>query len=166
MRVTSFCIAWFLLLTLLKSSFAVEDLIGKQAPDFALPDLSGKVIRLSQFRGKVVVLVFWAFWCDTWKGAVKTLNDLRGSISPSLVQILCVTVDPTWKEIGQRMKRRTNGSFPILLDRGSRVRKRYKVTKVPTVLLVDKKGFVHIGFVGCPRLETLKAAVQQVASAP
>ncbi|MFA0734015.1 MAG: hypothetical protein OGMRLDGQ_000515 [Candidatus Fervidibacter sp.] len=166
MRMTSFCVAWFLLLALLKSSFAVEDLIGKQAPDFALPDLSGKTIRLSQFRGKVIVLVFWAFWCDTWKGAVKTMNDLRRSLSPSSVQILCVAVDPVWKEIGQRMNSRINGSFPILLDKGSRVRKRYKVNKVPTILLLDKNGFVRIGFIGCPRLETLKVAVQQIVIAP
>jgi hypothetical protein len=64
------------------------------------------------------------------------------------------------------MNSRINGSFPILLDKGSRVRKRYKVNKVPTILLLDKNGFVRIGFIGCPRLETLKVAVQQIVIAP
>jgi hypothetical protein len=51
-------------------------------------------------------------------------------------------------------------------DKGSRVRKRYKVNKVPTILLLDKNGFVRIGFIGCPRLETLKVAVQQIVATP
>ncbi|MCX7969854.1 MAG: TlpA family protein disulfide reductase, partial [Armatimonadetes bacterium] len=125
MRIMGFCIAWLLLVTQFPMALEVENLLGQRAPDFALLDLNSKMVKLSQFQGKVVVLVFWAFWCDTWKETSDTLKLIRERFPPSSVQILCVAVDPSWKEIGQRMRRRTNGSFPILLDRGGQVSKIY-----------------------------------------
>lgn len=161
MRAVGFCFAWLLLVNQVLKVSAVENLLGKRAPDFALTDLDGKTVRLSQFQGKVVVLVFWAFWCDTWKETSDTLKALQGKFSPTYMQILCIAVDPSWKEIGQRMLSRTKRSFPILLDRGRRVSKLYGVNKVPTIFLLDKNGVIRFGFIGCPKPKFLEAAILQ-----
>ena len=164
MRAVRFCIAWLLLTNQFLTASTVEKLLGQKAPDFTLPDLNGKAVQLSQFQGKVVVLVFWAFWCDTWKEIVDILKTVQEKFSPSSVQVLCIAVDPSWKEVGRKMQRRANASFPILLDKGRRVSKLYGITKVPTVLLLDKSGTVRLGFLGCPKLNLLEAAIHSVSN--
>lgn len=165
MRAMGFCVVWLLLVAQVVKVPAVENLLGQRAPNFVLPDLNGKKVRLSQFRGKVVALVFWAFWCDTWKETSDTLVALREKFPPSSMQILCIAVDPAWREIGQRIHQRTKGSLPILLDKGRRVSKLYSVNKVPTILLLDKNGTVRFVFIGCPKTKFLEAAIHLVRSA-
>ncbi|MCS7264454.1 MAG: TlpA family protein disulfide reductase [Armatimonadetes bacterium] len=164
MKMAVSCVVWFLLIVQFSLAFEVENLLGRRAPDFALSDLNGKMVKLSQFQGKVVVLVFWAFWCDTWKETSDTLKLVRKRFPPSSVQILCVAVDPSWKEIGQRMWRKTNGSFPILLDKGGQVSKIYGIKKVPTTLLIDKNGVTRFGFIGCLKHLVLEMAIQSTSN--
>jgi peroxiredoxin len=148
------------------SAQEAEKMIGQKAPDFVLADLKGETVRLSQFRGKVVVLVFFAFWCDTWKETAVRLKAVRRNLPSSSVQILGIAVDPTWKEMGLKAQRKGAFSFPVLLDRGGRVRKRYGITKVPTLLLIDANGFIRLGFLGCPRPEILSATAMQLVGQP
>ncbi len=144
----------------------LEKLIGKPAPDFSLTDLQGQKVQLSQWRGKGVVIVFFAFWCDTWKEAARKLRAVRDAFPSSFVQLLGIAVDPSWKEIGIRAQQRQLFPCPIAVDKGGQVSRRYGITKVPTILLIDRQGVVRLGFIGTPSVQTLKAAIIQLQTEP
>src|SRR5580700_9880457 len=106
------------------------------APDFTLPDLQGKVLSLQEMRGHVVVLNFWAFWCDTWKEELPHLKELAKEQSDRDFRLVAISVDGTRL---QEFVDRTNGDigFPVLLDAGGEVSASYKVAHVPTVVILD-----------------------------
>ncbi len=137
-------------------------LVGKTAPDFTVVDLQGNRWRLSQWKGKTVILAFFAFWCDTWEDVAKTLRILKGSVPASSVQFICIAIDPSWKEVG--MRRQAQFPCPVGVDRGGAIRRLYGIKQVPTLLLVDAEGTVRLGCVGVPSVQTLKRTLTQLGN--
>lgn len=130
--------------------FAATLRVGDSAPDFALLDVNGKQHRLADFKGKTVVLNFWAFWCDTWKDELPHLKELADQQDELGFCLVAISVDGT--RLLEFLKR-TNGDvpFPVLLDVGGKVSAAYQVAHVPTVVLVDGEGrvrFVKSGYPG------------------
>ena len=76
-----------------KSSDTGNSLKGKVAPDFALTSLDGKTIHLSDYRGKAVLLNFWATWCEPCKIEMPWFVDLQQQVGPQGLQILGVDMD-------------------------------------------------------------------------
>jgi peroxiredoxin len=98
----------------------------------------------------VVLLNFWAFWCDTWKAEMPELRELVGWQEPLDFRLLAVSVDGTRLP---EFRRRTGGGnvpFPVLADVGGAVCARYKVTHVPTVVIIDRVGRVRYTASGYP----------------
>jgi peroxiredoxin len=130
---------------------AVSQLVpGSPAPSFVLPDTQGKQVRLDDYRGQVVVLNFWAFWCDTWKAEMPHLQELIAQQEELGFRLVAVSVDGT--RLPEFRKRFPGGQspFPILLDVGGQVRARYKVAYVPTVVIIDRAGRVRFTACGYP----------------
>ena len=89
--------------------------LNSVAPAFALPNLEGRRVELNQFKGRTVVLNFWAFWCDTWREEMPHLRELVKQQKEQKFQLLCISVD------GARLQEfldDTGGHvpFPVLLD--------------------------------------------------
>jgi len=123
--------------------------VGGQAPAFVLPDMQGRPFRLEDYRGRTLVLNFWAFWCDTWKAEMPSLEELAGRQDELDFRLVAVSVDGTRLS---EFAHRTGGRvpFPVLLDGGGRVSARYRVHHVPTVVIIGPDGGVRFTAYGYP----------------
>jgi peroxiredoxin len=98
---------------------AGADLLGKTAPDFTLQSLDGKPLRLSDFRGKAVVLNFWATWCEPCKIEMPWFVDLQKKYASEGLQILGVAMDDASpQEIGKFAKQ-MEVNYPVMVGKDS-----------------------------------------------
>lgn len=131
--------------TLAKSKH--EELKGP-AKDFTLKSNSGKNIRLSDLRGRVVMLNFWASWCGPCRQEMPLLEDLAKRYGPAGFSLLGVNVDADQK-LADRLLNEIPVSFDILYDPTSKVSELYKVETMPTTVLIDCDGnlnYLHRGY--------------------
>lgn len=122
---------------------------GQRAPDFALPTLKGGKLSLSSLRGRVVLIDFWAQWCEPCKKELPQLDKLARDYAGRVV-ILTVNIDKQ-RDNAERMAKQLGISLDVLLDPAGSVASTYDPPKMPTSFVVDKKGivrFVNEGFDG------------------
>ena len=137
---------------------------GQRAPDFALSTLSGARMSLASLRGKVVVIDFWAQWCEPCKKELPQLDKLAKEFAGKSVVILAVNLDKS-KDNAQRLAQQLGLSLPVLLDPAGSVAATYDLPKMPTSFLVDKKGivrFVHEGFEGSADVDRFRSELNQL----
>ncbi|HEV8310179.1 MAG TPA: TlpA disulfide reductase family protein [Methylomirabilota bacterium] len=114
--------------------------LGRPAPEFTLPDLAGKPVRLADFRGKKAVLVnFWATWCVPCREELPSLERLAQERRGTL-EVLGVSLDTVSKTKVQAFVRELGLTFPILLDPGYTVAKTYRVRALPASFVIDRDG--------------------------
>jgi thiol-disulfide isomerase/thioredoxin len=132
----------------------------KQAPDFVLHDLHGKTVNLNQFKGKPILINFWATWCGPCKEELPSMQRLHdASKSNGDIQILAISIDRFNIEKVNQYARDLNLTFPILLDPDRVARKPYFVRSLPTSYLVDADGKLQ-GFISGARKWDSPAAKQ------
>jgi len=112
------------------------------APDFAVPDLEGKIRRLADFRAKVVLLNFWATWCPPCRAEMHTTETLYQAYMDQGFVILAVSSDVQGAAIVQPFIGQNRLSFPTLLDPTGRVGSMFGVRSIPTSYLLDRQGRV------------------------
>jgi len=136
--------------------------VGKVAPDFTLPDLNEKDIRLSDFRGKVVFLNFWATWCKPCREEMPSMEILYKNFEKDGLVILAISIDrvTTKKDIPPFVKA-LNLTFPILIDSWGQTDKRYKLMGVPETYIIDQQGILREKVIG-PRDWTMLDNLQVV----
>ncbi len=117
----------------------------KAAYDFTLKDLQGKTVKLSDQKGKVVFLNFWASWCPPCREEMPSIERLHRRLDGKDFIILAVSLDQG--DIHQFVKE-GKYSFRILLDPEGRVGREYGVTGIPTTFIIDKKGIIRQKAVG------------------
>lgn len=113
---------------------------GPLAPDFSLPDLDGRIISLSAFKGKVVIVNIWATWCPPCVSETPSLDKLYKMFKDEGLELLAVSVDENGKKAVEPFLKKKNLSFPVLLDPDSRVAALYRTTGVPESFIVKKDG--------------------------
>ncbi len=122
--------------------------VGAPAPDFELNNLANEPVRLSDLRGKIVVINFWATWCEPCKVEMPFFEELYSS-SQKKLEILAVNFDEPSQQV-QQFAEEYQLSFPILLDPGGNVQNLYRVRGYPTTFMLDEEGIVryhHIGLI-------------------
>jgi peroxiredoxin len=112
------------------------------APDFTLPTLAGKPLRLGEQRGHVVLVNFWASWCGPCKLEMPQLNRLHDSYRPSGLVLLGINVDDDPKRAAEAATR-MGIKFPVLLDSDKAVVRRWDLGSMPATVLVDRDGRVR-----------------------
>ena len=130
------------------SGLASSSLEGQTAPDFVLRSASGDNLRLSEFRGDVVMINFWATWCGPCRQEMPLLDDLYGRYQRVGFNLLGVNIDDDSRRAMQ-MVEELGVSFPVLFDESKEVSKLYKVDAMPVTILVDRTGtvrHVHHGY--------------------
>jgi peroxiredoxin len=113
------------------------------APDFALPPAAGgSNVRLSEHRGEVVLLAFWSSRCATCISQLAALEALDLTYRPAGLVTLAVSVDD---DLGRasRFAAAHPARFPLLLDRSKSVSRAYGIERLPTTVLIDRRGRVH-----------------------
>ncbi|WP_455377780.1 redoxin domain-containing protein [Petrachloros mirabilis] len=134
--------------------------VGKPAPDFALYDINDKPYRLSDFRGKVVFLNFWATWCKPCREEMPSMEILNKNFEKEGLVILAVSIDrvTTAKDIPPFVKG-LNLTFPVLIDSWGKTDKPYKRMGVPETFIIDQQGIIReivIGPRDWTRIDSLK----------
>lgn len=124
-------------------------LTGELAPDFNLPDVDGKRYRLSELRGRVVLVNFWATWCPPCRREMPSLQRLWEQLKDRGVTILAIDVGEDEDTIfGFSFATGATLEFPILLDRESKVIEQWPVRALPTSFVVDRDGRLRYRAVG------------------
>jgi len=120
---------------------------SRQAPDFTLKDPAGKTVALSAQRGHVVLLNFWATWCDSCKTEIPSLKDLQSRSGGKFV-VLAVSVDEDPAKVPPFLKKYAL-DFPIAYaDQAGAVEKAYAVRDLPTTFLIGPDGQIERRYVG------------------
>lgn len=110
-----------------------------QAPDFTLKTLSGAGVSLSGFRGKVVLLDFWATYCGPCEESVPALQRLYQEHKASGFEVVGISVDSFADAVGPFVKDHRM-SYTVLLDLDETVRELYKLRGLPQAFLIDREG--------------------------
>jgi peroxiredoxin len=138
----------FALAVLATSSLAASDLAGLPAPDFALKSSTGENLRLSEYRGDVVMINFWATWCGPCRQEMPLLDQLYTRYERVGFSLLGVNIDDDSSRAMDMMKE-LGVSFPVLFDARKEVSQLYNVDAMPVTVLVDREGtvrHVHKGY--------------------
>ena len=114
--------------------------IGDAAPDFELPTLDGDTVRLSQFKGRPVLLSIGASWCPDCRVEAPILQDLHEQY-PELVVLLVDSGES--RGIVQNFADEFGFTFPVLLDQDSGVSNLYQIFAIPTELFIDADGIIR-----------------------
>ncbi len=132
--------------------------VGSEAPDFDLVDLSGKNVKLSDLRGKVVILDFWATWCGpcimSFPGMKLSMDKFKDN--PNVQFLFINTFERVsandWKStVDNFVKQRGFSTFPVVLDMGSTVATNFGVNGIPAKFCIGKDGkikFKSTGYLG------------------
>lgn len=110
-----------------------------RAPDFTLKAVNGKDLSLSSFKGKVVVLVFWATWCPSCKDEMPKLRRLYGEMKDRGVEVLAVSSDYSMDSLKEYLAK-NSFDFNIAYDVKREVTRKYKISFLPVSFLIDRNG--------------------------
>jgi peroxiredoxin len=122
--------------------------VGVVAPDFALKSDSGRNVRLSELRGQVVLVNFWASWCSPCRQELPLLNKIFTRYRAAGFTLLAISVDDDRKN-AEAMLKRLELQFPTLFDGNKNVVKLYGVDTMPATLVIDRDGrvrYLHRGY--------------------
>ena len=112
------------------------------APELKAHDLGGAPRTLADYRGKVVLLNFWATWCPPCQREMPSLERLRTRMAGRPLEIVAISSAETPEEVGAFLSRMKLG-FPVLLDPDSSNTRRWKVFALPTTFVLDAEGRVR-----------------------
>jgi peroxiredoxin len=122
--------------------------LGQSAPDFALKSATGQNLRLSEYRGEVVMINFWATWCGPCRQEMPLLDELHSRYSRVGFRLLGVNIDDDSRR-AVKMVDELGVTFPVLFDEAKVVSKLYQVEAMPVTVLLDRAGtirYIHHGY--------------------
>ncbi len=116
--------------------------VGAAAPDFVLKSVDGKDVRLSDYKGRVVLLNFWATWCPPCRSEMPSIESLSRKMNGYDFVILAVSIDGFETSQLKNIISPNHYSFTILHDPEQKVADTYLITGIPTTYIIDKDGVI------------------------
>ena len=132
------------------ASAAPPTLVGHEAPDFVLKGMDGKNLRMSEYRGQVVLVNFWVRWAGDSRQEMPALDRINTTYNRAGLVVLGISIDEDLvraREFASAMK----VSYPILFDTGSDIGRDYLLQKMPVTILVDRAGVIRYSNIGFKR---------------
>jgi thiol-disulfide isomerase/thioredoxin len=121
---------------------------GSVAPDFTVRDLVGKETRLSDLKGEVVLVNFWATWCPPCREEIPSMAALNVLMSGKPFRMLAISIDEGGKDAVEAFFKQSKTSLPAYLDNSGAIGKVYGITGVPETFVIDRKGVIIKKVVG------------------
>jgi thiol-disulfide isomerase/thioredoxin len=128
-------------------------LLADPAPDFTLPGGDGKPVHLSELRGKVVYVDFWASWCGPCRQSFPWMNQLQSTWGDKGLVIVAINLDQE-RALADRFIAAMKPGFTLAFDPQGGTAEHYKVQGMPTSYLIDRQGNIHARHMGFREHET------------
>ncbi|MGF1573835.1 MAG: TlpA family protein disulfide reductase [Sumerlaeia bacterium] len=142
--------------------FEQKKLIGKPAPDFELTSIAGETVRLSELKGNVIILDFWATWCPPCIEALPKMQNIQTKYADKPLKIITMNLDPEEnleKAVKPLLERKGIDSLTVLIGNTDEPSSQYAVNQLPHVVLINADGIVERVFVG---YEMTEFAMEQI----
>lgn len=141
----------FLSLCMAQAAFALDTLTPesqrKMAPDFTLTDANGKAITLSTYKGKVVLLDFWATWCGGCKVEIPWYVEFDKKYRDRGLAVIGVSMDDKGMKVVKPFLAQKNMEYPVVIG-SETLAKRYNLESMPLTLLIDRQGRIAVSHAG------------------
>ena len=148
-----------LLFALFMISPALAGIVNSRAPEFTLQDLSGKPVSLSDFKGKVVFIDFWASWCPPCRELMPKLQEFYQSNKDTVI-IVGISGDNTL-DAAKSFVTKNNITFPIVFDETKEVFRKYQIAGIPAAVVINTKGeIVQQGHFSIEELQEIVKSVK------
>ena len=129
--------------------------IGLMAPPFTLKNLAGEKVDLNEYKGRKIMINFWATWCPPCKEEMPAMEKFYKNHSEE-IEILAINLDP--QNDVKAFAEKNKLSFPILLDESGTTQQTYQIISIPTTFIIDENGVIlrkHIGSMSYEQMEEL-----------
>ena len=146
--------------TPLPVTVAFKSLVDQPAPNFELASLDGNAVKLSNYRGRVVFLNFWATWCEPCQRELPTFQSFMGEQSSDGPVILTVNISDSPNDITDYFHEHGIADIPTLLDFSLTVYEDYAINQLPTTFVIDASGVVRYRHIGEMTADDLGAYVE------
>ncbi|HEY6390673.1 MAG TPA: redoxin domain-containing protein [Bryobacteraceae bacterium] len=133
-------------------------LTGKNAMDFELKDIQGAQVRLSDYRGKIVLLDFWATWCPPCRKELPSIEKLHRQFADKDVVVLGINDEDSGTVKG--FLKKNEYTIPTLMDSKKNVHRMYGARAIPTVIVIDRNGVIRAHYIGGRSEADLLAALK------
>ncbi len=130
--------------------------VGEVAPDFTLTDLEGNEVTLSEYRGKVVFINFWATWCPACRAEMPEMEAIYQEYKDKGVVVIGVDIQEAKEEVLQYVQQ-GGYSWTFLLDTSGAVAANYRVVAIPTSFFLDREGIIKAVNVGAMTKRAMEA---------
>jgi thiol-disulfide isomerase/thioredoxin len=138
---------------------------GGKTPDLVLKDLTGATVDLANYRGKVVLVNFWATWCEPCRDEMPAMQELKRKLAGRPFEVLAINLAESDNKVGDYL-RRFPVDFTIALDRNSAARRAWNVRVLPTSFVIAADGSVRYSVVGEVNWADEVAAVRLIRLVP
>ena len=139
---------------------------GKPAPDFTLTSLDGKPLKLSDFRGKAVLLNFWATWCEPCKVEMPWFVDLQKKYGPEGLQVLGVAMDDASPKDISDFAHKMGVNYPIVIGKEAVGDQYGGIPYLPSSFYISRDGKVVERVFGLISKSEIEGDIQKALSAP
>ena len=138
-----------------------EDVSLSPAPPLSLPDLQGRTVSLSEFKGKVVLLDFWATWCDPCIEELPDLKRLHATYKDRGFTMVGVSLDVLGAKAVRPFVSENKVPYPVLLS-GGEPPEGYRLPGLPTAFLIDREGRIARRYIGPKLYEEVARDVEEL----
>lgn len=137
--------------------------VVKKAPNFELKSIDGKMVNLADYRGKVVIVDFWATWCPPCRRGIPDLISLKKAYASKGVEVIGISVDDS-RTIGEvpTFAKDQKINYPVVYVDQSVADAYGGIESIPTTFIIDKKGNIAAHFVGLVPKESLAAQLDKL----
>ncbi len=147
------------------SSAAISASANHIAPDFTLPQLDGQGLRLSSYRGKVVLLDFWATWCAPCREETPNLVALQQKYSPRGLQVIGVSMDDT-AEPARVFYQQFHMNYPVVMGTAQTGELYGGVLGLPIAFLINRDGRIYAKHIGATNPGIFEKEIQSLLQSP
>jgi peroxiredoxin len=133
----------------------VQTQIGKKAPAWELVGLDGKNVSSDTYKGKIMILNFWATWCPPCRAEIPDFMKLHETYKDKNVVVLGVSLDSGLGPV-KRFVRTQKLNYPVLMGNGKLVAELGNFSAIPQTFIIDEEGRIHTQFRGLVKFEELE----------